>query len=63
MRKAHEEKAVHVDWKRGKRKEYFVVFAKSFKRSASRKDLLCIDLEDIAKALSASKKRAGEGIY
>jgi hypothetical protein len=46
------EKAAHVNWKAGKRKEYFAVFAKSFKKTAAEKDVLCIDLKDIEKALA-----------
>ena len=41
------EKAKHVDWNRGERKEYYVVFAKSFRERVSGEDVLLFDLGDV----------------
>lgn len=49
-----EEKADFVDWNKGKRKETFVVFAKSFSKKTSEfnsKKAYCFDLKDIERAL------------
>lgn len=48
------EKAGHVDWNFGKRKENFAVFAKSFSKRINEfdgKKVYCFDLKDIEKAL------------
>lgn len=43
------EKAENVNWKKGKRKEYYCIIAKSFKNKPKQDNLLLIDLEDIKK--------------
>jgi len=48
------EKLRYVDWNKGKRKESFAVFAKSFSRRIDRfdgKDVYCFDLTDIRKKI------------
>lgn len=42
-------KAGHVEWNKGKRKEYYAIFAKSFSKRA--KDTMCFDLKDVEKLL------------
>ena len=44
-------KAEHVDWRKGRRKEFFVVFAKSFKKKVSEEGVYCFDLKDLGKVL------------
>jgi uncharacterized protein len=41
-------KASSVLWRKGERKEYYVLFAKSFKKRSSAKDVLCFDLKDLS---------------
>ncbi|MFA5746441.1 MAG: DUF234 domain-containing protein [archaeon] len=43
------EKTEFVNWKKGKRKEYYCIIAKSFKNKTKQDNLLLIDLEDIKK--------------
>lgn len=43
------EKSEFVNWKRGKRKEYFCIIAKSFKKRIKEKNVLLFDLKDIEK--------------
>jgi AAA+ ATPase superfamily predicted ATPase len=43
------EKAGFVDWKRGRRKEYYAIFAKSFREKIEGKNVLLFDLEDLEK--------------
>ncbi len=50
-------KAEYVDWHRGKRKEYFVVFAKSFKQKVSGNGLYCFDLKDLERILKKKEER------
>lgn len=45
------EKSEFVDWNKDKRKEYYAVFAKSFKKRV--KNCYCFDLKDISKHLQA----------
>jgi len=48
------EKASYVDWQNNKRKEYFAIFAKSFKKkitSYESKKVYCFDLKDIGEVL------------
>ena len=40
-------KAEHVNWKKGKRKEFYCIIAKSFKNKTKQNNLLLLDLEDI----------------
>ncbi len=47
------EKAKHVEWNNGKRKEHYAIFAKSFKERIKESDLFLFDLKDIEKASSA----------
>ena len=49
------EKSEFVDWNKNKRKESYVVFAKSFKKRA--KDCYCFDLKDISKQLHSAKTK------
>jgi len=44
------EKAGHVNWFNGKRKEKFVIFAKSFKEKFKEKDVYLFDLKDMEKS-------------
>ncbi len=41
------EKAKHVNWKNGKRKECYCIIAKSFKNKTKQEDLLLFDLNDL----------------
>ncbi|MDI6736968.1 MAG: ATP-binding protein [Nanoarchaeota archaeon] len=41
------EKAKYVDWNQGKRKESYVVFAKSFKKKIKAENVHCIGLKDL----------------
>ena len=43
------EKANFVNWKKGKRKEYYCVIAKSFKQKINIENVLLLDLKDIQK--------------
>jgi AAA+ ATPase superfamily predicted ATPase len=43
------EKAAYVDWMKNNRKEYYVVFAKSFKERIKEKNILLFDLKDMQK--------------
>lgn len=43
------EKSNYVDWNNGKRKEYFAIFAKSFKKKIKEEDLFLFDLRDMEK--------------
>ncbi|HIG93777.1 TPA: ATP-binding protein [Candidatus Woesearchaeota archaeon] len=45
------EKANFVEWRKGKRKECWVIFAKSFKKKISEEGLYLYDLKDIEKVL------------
>lgn len=45
------EKSQHVQWNNEKRKEYYAIFAKSFKEKIKEPGLLLFDLKDIKKAL------------
>ena len=52
------EKAGHVDWNLGKRKESYAIFAKSFSKRVKEfegKKVYCFDLRDIEKALKKKK--------
>ncbi|MCK5252363.1 MAG: ATP-binding protein [Thermoplasmata archaeon] len=40
-------KADHVDWNRGKRREVYVLFARSFRRRPDEPDVLVYDIDDI----------------
>jgi len=42
------EKAKHVEWNKGKRKEHYAIFAKSFSKKT--KEAQCFDLRDISRA-------------
>ena len=48
------EKTGFVDWNRNKRKEYYAVFAKSFKKKV--KGCYCFDLNDISKQVHSTTK-------
>ena len=48
------EKTGFVDWNRNKRKEYYAIFAKSFKKKV--KGCYCFDLKDISKHLHSTTK-------
>lgn len=50
------EKAKYVQWNNGKRKEYYAIFAKSFKEKIKEPNLMLFDLNDIEKALRPAKK-------
>jgi len=41
------QKSVHVPWHNNKRKEYYAIFAKSFRRKIKEKNLLLFDLKDL----------------
>jgi hypothetical protein len=41
------EKTKNIDWHKEDRKEYFVIFAKSFKKKIKEKNVFCFDLKDI----------------
>jgi len=41
------EKTKNIDWHKDDRKEYFVIFAKSFKKKIKEKNVFCFDLKDI----------------
>lgn len=43
------EKAKYVNWHNGKRKEYYVIFAKSFRRKIKEEGIYCFDLKDLEK--------------
>lgn len=45
------EKAKLVDWKKEKRKEYYAIFVKSFRRRIKEKNLLLFDLKDLENIL------------
>lgn len=45
------EKAKYVQWHNEKRKEYFAIFAKSFKEKISDKSVYCFDLKELEKGL------------
>jgi len=45
------EKSKYVNWHNDERKEYFAIFAKSFKKKIKEKNVLLFDLKDIAKIL------------
>ena len=47
-----EMKSKYVNWHEGKRKEYFCIIAKSFKRKFSRKNVLLLDLKDMEKMVN-----------
>lgn len=44
------EKSHHVDWNDDKRKQYYAIFAKSFKEKIKEKNVYCFDLKDVEKA-------------
>ena len=44
-------KAQYVDWNKRKRREYFAVFAKSFKKKFISKGFYCFDLRDLERRL------------
>ncbi len=43
------EKSRFVDWCKDKRKEFYVIFAKSFKEKIKEKNVFCFDLKDLEK--------------
>jgi len=45
------EKSKFVDWNKDKRKEYFAIFAKSFKKKIEGKNVFCFDLKNIENIL------------
>ncbi len=45
------EKALQVDWQRQEREEYYVFFAKSFKKRINDERVHCFDLKDLEKVL------------
>jgi AAA+ ATPase superfamily predicted ATPase len=45
------EKAKNVEWNNGQRKEYYTLFAKSFKKRIKEKNLLLFDIKDLDKNL------------
>jgi AAA+ ATPase superfamily predicted ATPase len=45
------QKARYVEWNRGKRKELYAVFAKSFKQKPTEKGVYCFDLKDLKRIL------------
>ena len=45
------EKARYVRWHNEKRKEYYAIFAKSFKERMKEKNVMLLDLEDVQKIL------------
>lgn len=45
------EKSKLVNWNNNKRKEYFALFAKSFKKKIKQKNLFLFDLEDLGKSI------------
>ncbi len=54
------EKSEHVKWNNGKRREYFVIFAKSFSKKISKfknKEVYCLDLKDIKRIMLKNKRR------
>ncbi len=46
-------KAGHVQWNNDKRKEYYAVFAKSFRERVKEPDLLLFDLKDLERAMKS----------
>ncbi|MDT7864736.1 MAG: ATP-binding protein [Thermoproteota archaeon] len=47
------EKAQYVDWNKNERKEYYAIFAKSFKNKAEDKDVFHFELKDIEECLNS----------
>lgn len=45
-------KAELVDWNKGKRKEYFFIFGKSFDKKVEEHDIYTVDLKDLEKTLT-----------
>ena len=45
------EKSKFVDWNKDKKKEYFAIFAKSFKKKIGENNVFCFDLKDIENIL------------
>jgi len=45
------EKANYVEWHKNERKEYYAIFAKSFKNRVKERNVFCFDLNDIEKLL------------
>ena len=45
------EKANYVEWHKNERKEYYAIFAKSFKNKVKERNVFCFDLNDIEKLL------------
>lgn len=46
-----EEKSRYVDWNKGKRREYYAVFAKNFREKFKEKNVLLFDLKDLERGL------------
>jgi len=51
------EKTNYVEWHKNERKEYYVLFAKSFKNRVEERNVFCFDLNDIEKFLKQKKMR------
>ena len=49
-------KANYVKWHNDKRKEYYAIFAKSFKKEIEEKNVYCYDLKDLKKRFKMSEK-------
>ena len=46
------EKATHVEWNAGMRKENYIIFAKSFSNLVNEGNVMCIELKDIIKSFA-----------
>ncbi len=51
-------KASFVGWNKGKRKEYFAIFARSFKKRTTEKNVLLFDSKDLEKLFSGDTVRS-----
>jgi hypothetical protein len=47
------EKAQYVDWNKNERKEYYALFAKSFKNKSEDKEVFYFELKDIEECLNS----------
>ncbi len=45
-----QEKAKHVNWHKDNRREYYALFAKSFKKKIKKENVKCFDLKDLQKS-------------
>jgi hypothetical protein len=52
------ERAKNVEWQKNERLEYYVIFAKSFKKKVEEANVFLFELNDIERCLNSSMKRA-----